>query len=79
MAVTFDIDDFPLSNKLKSELINWVMEYERMLEQTDYGEKITHNTTLLVKSHDEKGWRLYQKIKLELGDGYKVSYVHTSL
>lgn len=74
-----DIDDFPLSDELKSELINWVIEYGEILEQTDYGEKIKHDTAILIKSHDKKGLSLYQRLKFELGDGYEVKYVHTSL
>ncbi|WP_245183632.1 MULTISPECIES: hypothetical protein [Lentibacillus] len=74
-----DIDDFPLSDELKSELMNWVIEYGEILEQTDYGEKIKRDTAILVKSHDEKGLSLYQKLKFELGDGHEVNYVHTSL
>ncbi|HLR62490.1 MAG TPA: hypothetical protein VK097_08615 [Lentibacillus sp.] len=58
-----DIDDFPLSHELKSELMNWVIEYGKILEQTDYGKKTKRDTAILVKPYDEKGLSLYQKLK----------------
>ncbi|UOQ48763.1 hypothetical protein MUN88_00965 [Gracilibacillus caseinilyticus] len=74
-----EINDFPLSQRLKTDLMEWIVEYGDILEQSDWGEKITDDTAILIKSHNEKGIRLHQKLKEELGDGYKVSYVHTSL
>ncbi|UOQ84708.1 hypothetical protein [Gracilibacillus salinarum] len=74
-----EMNDFPLSKQLKADLMEWMMEYGDILEQTDWGENIMDDTAILIKSHNKKGLRLHQKLKMELGDGYKVSYVYSSL
>lgn len=43
--------------------MNWVIEYGKILEQTDYGKKTKRDTAILVKPYDEKGLSLYQKLK----------------
>ncbi|MEH7098236.1 hypothetical protein [Neobacillus vireti] len=54
-----DIDEFPLSDKLKDELYQWTKQYKRMQ----------------IKEHNTFGQNLTEKVKEELGSQYKIIFI----
>jgi hypothetical protein len=68
-----DIEDFPLSDKLQEELIEWVKEYGKWIDlETD---TLIENGLNLVENHNEKGLQLFQEVKKQLGEKYPIVFV----
>ncbi|UOE75841.1 hypothetical protein [Parageobacillus thermoglucosidasius] len=74
-----DIEDFPFSQELKEELFEWVSQYAKILEKSDYGTHIKKETRNAIKEHNNKGLILFNKVKQELGENSNIEYVPTTL
>ncbi len=68
----FDLEDIPISNELKNELMKWV---------TKYGEWIDWDTDNLIpdgiemeEEHNKLGGKLTKKVKDELRGKYRVKF-----
>jgi hypothetical protein len=67
-----DIDEIPLSNQLKDELIRWALKYGEWIDwDTD---TVVENGIELENKHNEMGLKLTEKVKKELGDKYVISF-----
>jgi len=68
----FDLEDIPISNELKSELVEWV---------TKYGEWINWDIDKLIptgiemeEEHNKQGAKLTEKVKKELVGKYRIKF-----
>jgi hypothetical protein len=69
----FDIENFPLSNKIQEELFEWVSEYGEWIDlETD---SLKENGLKLQANHNEKGLKLFQEVKKQLGEKYQIIFV----
>lgn len=68
-----EIDEFPISDKLQEELLEWVSEYGKWIDlETDL---LKENGVKLEERHNEKGLRLFQEVKKQLGEKYPIVFV----
>ncbi|MFP3125632.1 hypothetical protein OH784_23390 [Ectobacillus funiculus] len=68
-SYNFDLDDFPVSEGLKKELIRWAVAFQEVVDL--YGSAPRQDA---VKAHNDWGRLLTAQVKSELGDGYKVIF-----
>ena len=69
-----EIEEFPLSDKLQKELLEWVSEYGKWIDlETDL---LKENGLKLQEKHNEKGLRLFQKVKKQLGEDIQSYLFH---
>lgn len=63
-----NLDEVPLTQELKDELMSWVRVYSNsVLDETEYIYEVSHQ-------HNKNGMKLLEKIQSELGDKYTISY-----
>jgi len=63
-----NLDEVPLTQELKDELMSWVQIYSKsVLDESEYILEVSHQ-------HNKKGIELLDKVQKELGDKYTVSY-----
>ncbi|MBT2722622.1 hypothetical protein [Bacillus sp. ISL-46] len=68
-----DIEEFPLTDELREQLMDWVSEYGKWIDlETDLLEE---NGLQLVENHNEKGLQLLQEMKKQLGEQYPIVFV----
>ncbi|MGE6259085.1 hypothetical protein ACQKCU_14455 [Heyndrickxia sporothermodurans] len=68
-----DIEEFPLSDSLQKELLEWVSEYGKWIDlETD---SLKENGLKLQGNHNKKGLQLFQKVKKQLGEKYPIIFV----
>ncbi|SMQ85035.1 hypothetical protein SAMN05444673_6332 [Bacillus sp. OV166] len=71
-----EIEDFPLSDKLREELLQWVSEYGKWIDlETD---SLKENGLKQQENHNEKGLQLFQEVKKQLGEKYPIIFVPTT-
>lgn len=64
-----NLNDIPLSEGLKHELMNWVNDYSKtVLDEREHIHEISQN-------HNKNGMELLEKVQKELGDRYTIYYV----
>lgn len=69
----FDLDDFPLSEGLKKELIRWVLAFEKVVDL--HGDCLKDTAFYQrVKNHNDWGEILTARVREELGDGYPIVF-----
>lgn len=68
-----DIEEFPLSDNLKKELLEWVSEYGKWIDLEK--DSLKESGIKLQENHNEKGLQLFQKVKKELGEKYPIIFV----
>ncbi|WP_139891479.1 hypothetical protein [Bacillus sp. D386] len=75
-GVNLEIDNFPISDKLQEELLEWISEYGNWIElETDL---LKENGVKLEEWHNEKGLRLFQELKKQLRGKYPIVFVPSS-
>ena len=68
-----EIDEFPISDKIQEELLEWVSEYGKWIDlETNL---LTENGVKLEEWHNKKGLRLFQEVKKQLGEKYPIVFV----
>lgn len=68
-----DVEDFPLSDQRQEELSQWIVEYGEWIDfETD---SLKENGLTLEKQHNEKGMKLFNEVKKELGEEYTIIFV----
>lgn len=68
----FDIEDIPISNELKRELIEWVNMYGEWIDWDK--DKLLSNGIELEEEHNKQGVNLTRKIKNELEGKYSMKF-----
>ncbi|WP_313055873.1 hypothetical protein [Pseudomonas lopnurensis] len=68
-----DIDDLPLSQELKGEIIKWDREYQATYNG-DYPPDSRFSSPEAKLRHIVEGQQLAQRLQQELGGGYTVVY-----
>lgn len=68
----FEITYVPISNKLRSELAEWISKYGEWIDWANDG--IVPNGIELEEVHNKQGVKLTEKVKKELEGKYKVSF-----
>ncbi|MFY0779345.1 hypothetical protein AB1K18_03375 [Peribacillus simplex] len=68
----FDIEDIPISNELKRELIEWVNMYGEWIDWDK--DKLLPNGIELEEEHNKQGVNLTRKIKNELEAKYSTKF-----
>lgn len=64
-----NLNDIPLSEELKHELMNWVDGYSKtVLDESEYIYEVS-------QKHNKNGLELLEKVQKELGDKYTISYI----
>ena len=68
-----EIEEFPISTELQTELMEWVTEYGQWIDlETD---TLRDNGVKLEEWHNKTGLRLFQEVKKQLGDTYPLTFV----
>nr|WP_047155484.1 hypothetical protein [Aneurinibacillus tyrosinisolvens] len=67
-----DLDEIPISNELKGELMEWVINYGKWIDWDN--DKLLLNGIKLEEEHNKIGAELIVKIKEELGEKYKIRF-----
>ncbi len=63
-----DIEDIPLSQKLKEDLQDWVMNYSKsVLDESEFLYEV-------AQQHNINGLKLLERVQKELCVKYKISY-----
>lgn len=68
----FDIEEVPISNKLKIELRQWIMQYGKWIDKENDG--IFPGGVELEAKHNKEGLKLTEKVQKELIGKYKVTF-----
>lgn len=64
-----NLEEIPLTGKLKDELISWVQAYSKsVIDESEYIYKVTHQ-------HNKNGIKLAEKVQSELGAKYTISFL----
>lgn len=68
----FDIEEVPISDDLKDELMKWVMMYGEWIDWNK--DSLRSNGIELENGHNKLGQQLTDKVKKELGAKYTVTF-----
>lgn len=68
----FDIEEVPISEDLREELMKWAMQYGKWMDWS--ADTLLSNGIQLEKKHNEHGQLLTDKVKKELSGKYQVSF-----
>ncbi|EFV74831.1 hypothetical protein HMPREF1013_04857 [Bacillus sp. 2_A_57_CT2] len=68
----FDIEEVPLSEDLKDDLMRWAMMYGRWIDWSK--DTLLPNGIELENEHNKQGQQLTEKVKKELGTKYRVKF-----
>lgn len=72
----FDIEEVPLSEELKEELMKWAMMYGEWIDWSK--DTLRQDGIELEDKHNKRGQQLTEKVKKELGVTYKVRFSPSS-
>ncbi|MDP4553494.1 hypothetical protein Q9251_21815 [Alkalihalobacillus macyae] len=72
----FDIEELPISDVLKEELLKWAMQYGQWIDWSK--DTVISNGVKLENEHNNLGQLLTIKVKKELGAKYIVSFSPSS-
>ncbi|OHR66945.1 hypothetical protein HMPREF3291_00795 [Bacillus sp. HMSC76G11] len=72
----FDIEEAPISDELKDELVKWVMMYGELIDWDK--DTLRPGGIELENTHNKLGEQLTEKVKKELGTKYKVTFSPSS-
>ena len=73
----FDLEDIPISNELKSELMEWGTQYGEWIDwDTD---KLIPNGIEMEEEHNKQGANLSEKVKNELKEKYRIKFSPSSM
>ncbi|TRM12005.1 hypothetical protein FH966_10075 [Lentibacillus cibarius] len=75
-SCNLDIEEVPISEGLKEELIRWSMQYGEWIDWSK--ETLLPDGMEMEKEHNKLGQQLTQKVKMELSTKYKVSFSPSS-
>jgi hypothetical protein len=67
-----DLEDVPISNRLKTELADWVLKYGGWIDWD--ADKIVPNGVEMEVAHNKEGEILTEKTKQELGGKYRIRF-----
>jgi hypothetical protein len=68
----FDIEEVPISDDLKEEVMRWAMMYGEWIDWNK--DTLRSNGIELENKHNKLGEQLTEKVKKELGAKYKVRF-----
>ena len=68
----FDIEDIPISNELKRELMEWITNYGDWIDWER--DKLILNGIELEEEHNKQGEKLTEKVKKELKEKYRIKF-----
>ncbi|KHE73188.1 hypothetical protein [Halobacillus sp. BBL2006] len=71
-----DIEEVPISENLKDEIIKWAMQYGKWIEWST--DTLRSNAIELESEHNKLGQVLTEKVKKELGARYMISFLPSS-
>lgn len=72
-----DIEDIPISNELKTELMEWVTKYGEWIDwDIDW---LIPNGIELEENHNIQGAKLTAKVKKELRGKYKIKFFSSTM
>jgi hypothetical protein len=72
----FDIEEVPISDNLKKELMEWGMKYGKWIDWSS--DTLRPNGIELENKHNKLGQQLTEKEKKELGAEYKMKFSPSS-
>lgn len=72
-----DIDEVPLSEDLKAELVNWANTFGQWEDLETH--QFVEGGEELEASHNASGEELAKKVQAELGKAYTVAFVASSI
>jgi hypothetical protein len=67
-----DLENIPISNELKRELMRWVTKYGKWIDWEK--DKLLPNGVEFEEEHNKHGAKLTEKVKKELGEKYKIKF-----
>lgn len=67
-----DLDEVPISQFLKEELMEWVMNYGEWIDWEK--DSLVPNAKVMEEVHNQSGSELLEKLKKELGGKYSVTF-----
>lgn len=73
----FDLEDIPISNELKRELMGWATKYGEWIDWEK--DKLLPNRIELEEEHNKQGVKLTEKVKKELGENYKIKFLASTM
>jgi hypothetical protein len=76
-SCNLDIEDIPISNELKLELMEWVTRYGEWIDWDH--DKLLSNGIELEEEHNKQGLNLTEKIKKELEGKYRIEFSPASM
>lgn len=71
-----DMEEVPISDDLKEELMNWAIQYGEWINWEM--DTLCSGGSKLEKEHNKFGQQLTEKVKKELGTKYKISFSPSS-
>ena len=76
-SCNFDLEDIPISNELKSELMEWGTQYGEWIDwDTD---KLIPNGIEMEEEHNKQGAKLSEKVMNELKEKYRIKFSPSSM
>ncbi|WP_026690365.1 hypothetical protein [Alteribacter aurantiacus] len=72
-----DLEVFPISNELKSELMKWGTQYGEWIDWDI--DKLIFNGIAMEEEHNKQGAKLSEKVKNELKKKYKIKFFPSSM
>jgi len=73
----FDLEDIPISNELKSELMDWVTKYGEWIDWDI--DKLIPNGIEMEEDHNKQGAKLTEKVKKELRGKYRIKFSSSTM
>jgi hypothetical protein len=67
-----DLEDIPISNELKRELMEWAARYGEWIDWEK--DELLPNGIEFEEEHNKQGAKLTEKVKKELGGKYKIKF-----
>ena len=77
VVLTFDLEDIPISNELKNELMEWITKYGEWIDW-DIDELIPDGIEM-EEEHNKQGAKLTEKVKNELRGKYRVKFFTSTM
>ncbi|WP_211233941.1 hypothetical protein [Salibacterium aidingense] len=72
-SYNLELEDLPLSEALKTELMNWVLRYGEWIDW-DHDDRLVPGGLVLETAHNKEGKRLTERVQQELGADFRVVF-----
>ncbi|MFU2018851.1 hypothetical protein ACM6Q7_28240 [Peribacillus butanolivorans] len=73
----FDLEDIPISNKLKSELMEWANKYGEWIDWDQ--DQLIPNGIEIEEEHNKQGAKLTEKVNKELRGKYRIRFSSSTM